>query len=223
MKQDCVSSSWRAHVITLFPEVFPGTLGVSVLRRALMKQKWELHIHQLRQYGVGKHACVDDTPYGGGAGMILRPDVIDGCIQNVQSQDLGAGANLIYLSPRGQQFSQSVAQELSISQGVVLLAGRYEGIDQRVLDHWKMREIRVSDSVLCGGEVAAMLLIEACVRLLPGVISEESLKEETFSESNLCEYPQYTRPFSWKGLEVPEVLTSGNHQAIKRWRESYSK
>jgi len=207
--------TWRADVLTLFPAMFPGPLGQSLAGRALDAGRWSLGAHDIRDHGIGRHRAVDDTPCGGGAGMVLRPDVIDAALAPFSD-----GRPAIYLSARGTPFDQAMAGELAAGPGVVLLCGRFEGVDQRVIDARKLREISVGDYVLSGGEPAGLVLLDACVRLLPGVMgSEASAAEESFGDG-LLEYPQYTRPVEWNGRAVPPVLLSGDHGAIAAWRHT---
>ncbi len=214
--------AWQARVITLFPEAFPGTLGLSLTGRALRDRLWGLDAIDLRAYGMGKHRNVDDTPAGGGAGMVLRADVLDAAIADAQAglPDDRAAWPLIYLSPRGRPFTQAVAQRWAGAQGVTLLCGRFEGVDQRVLDHHAIEEVSLGDFVLSGGEIAAQAAIDATVRLLPGVLGNAaSTRDESFA-AGLLEHPHYTRPASWAGHAIPQVLLSGDHGAIARWRRA---
>jgi tRNA (guanine37-N1)-methyltransferase len=213
--------SWHATVVTLFPELFPGPLGASILGKALTNGQWQLDCVQIRDFATDKHKSVDDTCFGGGAGMILRPDVVDSALEKAKS--LGSPDRpMIYLSPRGKPLVQSRVHELSQSPGLVVLCGRYEGVDQRAIEHWGLEEISIGDYILSGGEIPTMVLLDACVRLLPGVVGkEESLFFESF-ELGLLEYPQYTRPQIWKDHAVPEVLVSGDHGRIAKWREEQS-
>jgi tRNA (guanine37-N1)-methyltransferase len=207
---------WRATVLTLFPEMFPGPLGVSLVGGALEAGLWSLRTVPIRVFGIGRHRAVDDTPAGGGAGMVMRADVLAAAIDSAQADD--ADTPLIYLSPRGAPLTQALAAELAAGPGALLLAGRFEGVDERIIAARRMREVSIGDYVLSGGEIAAMVLIDACVRLLPGVIGAEgSLAEESF-ESGLLEYPQYTKPREWEGHAIPEVLLSGDHKKIAEWR-----
>lgn len=212
---------FAASVITLFPEAFPGTLGLSLIGKALREGAWSLETVQLRDFGVGPHKSVDDTPAGGGAGMVIRPDVAAAAIDHVrESERPGEQRPLIYLSPRGEQLTQAMAQTWAAGPGVILFCGRFEGLDERVIEARGMREIAVGDAVLAGGEAAALVLLEACVRLLPGVLGNEaSLEEESFSEG-LLEQPHYTRPREWEGRSIPEVLLSGDHAKIEAWRKA---
>jgi tRNA (guanine37-N1)-methyltransferase len=207
---------WRAQVLTLFPEMFPGPLDVSLLGQAREAGIWSLDTIQIRDFGLGKHRQVDDTPAGGGAGMVLRADVLGPALDHARERS--PGAPLIYLSPRGTPLTQKLARDFSEGAGVTLLAGRFEGIDQRVIDEKGLKEISIGDYVLAGGELAAMVLIEACVRLLPGVLgASESLASESF-ETGLLEYPQYTKPREWQGRTIPDILLSGDHKKIEEWR-----
>ena len=205
---------WRARVLTLYPEMFPGPLGASLPGKALKEGIWTLETVDIRHFASDKHRSVDDTPFGGGAGMVLRPDVIDATLQaNARPQ----GPNL-YLSPRGRPLDQPSIRRLAGEKEVTLLCGRFEGVDERVLEAWRMEEVSLGDFILSGGEPAAIALIDACVRLLPGVVGcKDALVEESF-ERGLLEYPHYTRPQSWQDREVPEVLLSGHHKKIRDWR-----
>jgi tRNA (guanine37-N1)-methyltransferase len=208
--------TWRATILTLFPDMFPGPLGQSLAGRALGAGIWSLDTRDIRDAAMDRHRTVDDTPFGGGAGMVMRPDIVAAAIAD-SSQD---GRPLIYLSPRGRRFSQADAQAFAQGPGLVLLCGRYEGIDQRVIDASGATEISVGDYVLSGGELPAMVLLDAVVRLLPGVMgAADSAVEESFSHG-LLEYPHYTRPAEWCGRVVPPVLLSGNHAAIHAWRQA---
>ncbi|MEW5703872.1 MAG: tRNA (guanosine(37)-N1)-methyltransferase TrmD [Pseudomonadota bacterium] len=204
---------WRARVLTLFPEMFPGPLGFSLPGKALREGVWTLETMDIRDYASDKHRSVDDAPFGGGAGMVMRPDVVDAALK--AAADPGP---VLYLSPRGKPLDQAVVRRLADGRGVTLLCGRFEGVDERVLEAWAMEEVSLGDFVLSGGEPAAIALIDACVRLLPGVIENaDALREESF-EDGLLEYPHYTRPQSWAGREVPDVLISGHHEKIRDWR-----
>ncbi len=205
---------WAATVLTLFPEMFPGPLGQSLAGNALKNGIWGLETVDIRSFARDKHRSVDDAPFGGGPGMIMRADVLADAVDKVS----GRADRVIYLSPRGRRLDQGLARELAEQDGLVLICGRFEGIDQRVLDGREIEEVSVGDYVLSGGETAALVLLDAVVRLLPGVISDEAaLDEESFAHG-LLEYPQYTRPQVWEGREVPEVLTSGHHEKIRAWR-----
>jgi tRNA (guanine37-N1)-methyltransferase len=207
---------FAATVITMFPEAFPGSLGLSLIGRALHGGVWSLETVNLREFGVGPHRSVDDTPAGGGAGMVIRADVAAAAIDSVARK----GRPLVYLSPRGEQLTQSMAREWAGGPGAVLFCGRFEGLDERVIEARNMREVAVGEAVLAGGEAAALVLLEACVRLIPGVLGNEaSLAEESFAE-NLLEQPQYTRPREWEGRAIPDVLMSGDHARIAAWRRT---
>jgi tRNA (guanine37-N1)-methyltransferase len=214
-----MTTAWRATVLTLFPEVFPGPLGASLAGRGLRDGLWRLHALDMRAFGIGRHRSVDDTPFGGGAGMVLRPDVVDAACAAALAE--APDRPLVALTPRGEPLTQSTVRALAAGPGAVLLCGRYEGVDQRVVEARGMREVSVGDYVLSGGETAAMVLLDACVRLLPGVMgAAESADEESFAEAGLLEYPHYTRPAEWNGLRVPEVLLSGHHAEVSRWRRA---
>ena len=205
---------WRATMLTLFPEMFPGPLGLSLAGRALEDGIWSITAVDIRGFATDKHRNVDDSPFGGGAGMVLRPDVLDAAIRGAE----GPGP-LVYLTPRGRLLDQSLVRELAAGPGVKVLCGRFEGVDQRVLEAHQALEVSAGDFVLSGGEPAALLMLDAIVRLLPGVIGkQESLAEESF-ERGLLEYPHYTRPQVWDGRSVPEVLLSGHHEKISTWRK----
>jgi len=208
--------TWRAVVLTLFPEMFPGPLGHSIAGRALERGDWTLEAVDIRRYALDKHATVDDTPFGGGAGMVMRADVLDRALADAAASE----GPVIYLSPRGTPLAQERVKALTAEPTVTLLCGRYEGVDARLIEAWELEEVSIGDFVLSGGECAALSLLDACVRLLAGVIgAPASLAEESF-ESGLLEYPHYTRPADWQGRSVPEVLLSGNHAAIARWRRA---
>jgi tRNA (guanine37-N1)-methyltransferase len=213
--------SWSAMVITLFPEMFPGPLGHSLAGKALEDGIWALETVDIRDFARDKHRTVDDAPFGGGPGMVMRPDVVDAALAAaVERMPQSSEAPLIYLTPRGAPLCQARVKQLAAEPGVILLCGRYEGVDERVLKARNMEEISLGDYLLSGGEPAALALIDACVRLLPNVMgSEESLVEESF-EDGLIEYPQFTRPQTWQGQPVPDVLTSGHHEKIKAWRRA---
>ncbi len=220
-KKDGARTPWRATVLTLFPEMFPGPLGVSLSGQALTAGIWSLDTIAIRDFGIGRHRQVDDTPAGGGAGMVLRADVIGAALESALA--LQPNCPTVYLSPRGEPLNQALARDLAAGPGVTLLAGRFEGLDERVIAHYRLREVSIGDYVLSGGELAAMVLIDACVRLLPGVIgAEESLSDESFW-NGLLEYPQFTKPRNWQGLSVPDVLLSGDHKKIAEWRRAEAK
>jgi len=205
---------WSATVLTLFPEMFPGPLDVSLLGRARQREIWSLEVRDIREHGLGKHRTVDDTPAGGGPGMVMRADVACAAIDAVERAD----RPLIYLSPRGAPLTQARVKALSGAPGAILLCGRFEGLDQRAIEARTIEEISLGDFVLAGGEIAAMALIEASVRLIPGVLGAEASPEDESFSHGLLEYPQYTRPQSFEGRDVPEVLLGGNHAEIARWR-----
>ncbi|OYX24764.1 MAG: tRNA (guanosine(37)-N1)-methyltransferase TrmD [Rhodobacterales bacterium 32-66-7] len=215
-----VKGAWEARVITLFPEAFPGILGLSLTGKALDTGLWRLEAIDLRSFGIGKHRTVDDTPAGGGAGMVLRPDVVDAALRAADSGLPRERWPVIYLSPRGKPFDQATARRLAAGDGLTLLCGRFEGVDQRVLDQHEVEEISLGDFVLTGGEIAATALIDATVRLIPRVLGNQaSTEEESFSEG-LLEFPHYTRPTDWQGRRVPETLQSGHHANIATWRKA---
>ena len=214
---------WKAVVLTLFPEMFPGPLGQSLAGRALSEGVWSLESVDIRGFASDKHRSVDDAPFGGGAGMVMRPDVLDAAIRAVRCAADAAGSRtdgpLIYFTPRGRLLTQTRVRELAAEPGATLLCGRFEGVDQRVLDAHQAEEISLGDFVLSGGEPAALMLMDAVVRLLPGVTgNQESLEEESF-EGGLLEYPHFTRPKEWQGRSVPEVLISGHHENVRLWRQ----
>jgi tRNA (guanine37-N1)-methyltransferase len=212
--------SFSASIITLFPELFPGTLGTSVLGRGLADGIWSLEATQLRDFATDRHRTVDDTPSGGGAGMVLKPDILAKAIDTVSPA--GDPRPRILMSPRGTPLTQARARQLALGPGAVIVCGRFEGIDQRVIDGRGLEEISIGDYVLAGGEVAAMVLLEAVVRLIPGVLGgADSHADESF-ENGLLEYPQYTRPQSFEGVDIPAVLTSGDHGKIAKWRAEQS-
>jgi tRNA (guanine37-N1)-methyltransferase len=211
------SKAWTARILTLFPEMFPGPLGQSLAGKALEKGIWRLETMQIRDFAGDKHRTVDDTPFGGGAGMVMRPDVVDAALAAAGADGLSPA---IYLTPRGRLLSQELVGQLAAGPGVVVMCGRYEGLDERVIEARGLIEVSLGDFVLSGGEPAALALIDACVRLLPGVMgAEETLDEESFT-AGLLEYPHYTRPAVWNERAVPEVLMSGHHEKIKAWRQT---
>ena len=209
---------FHASILTLFPEMFPGALGVSLPGKALKDGLWRLDTLDIRSFATDKHATVDDTPYGGGAGMVMRPDVIDAAIRGA-AEKFGQPSRKIYLSPRGRVLNQALVKDLAAEPSLLLLCGRYEGVDQRVLDAHNMEEVSIGDFVLAGGEVAAMVLLEACLRLVPGVLGNAATTDEESFEAGLLEYPHYTRPAVWNGMDVPEVLASGHHAKVAAWRQ----
>jgi tRNA (guanine37-N1)-methyltransferase len=216
MRTTTTLNNWSATVLTLFPEMFPGPLGISLLGKALEKGLWSLEVRDIRDHGLGKHRSVDDTPAGGGPGMVMRADVAAAAIDAVERKN----RPLIYLSPRGAPLTQARVRELASGPGAILLCGRFEGLDQRVIEARNLEEISLGDFVLAGGEIAAMALIEASVRLLPGVLGDlSSTAEESFT-SGLLEYPHYTRPQLFEGRPIPDVLTNGNHSEIAKFRHA---
>lgn len=207
--------TWRATVLTIFPEMLPGPLAYSLAGRALKAGIWRLETVDIRDFARDKHRSVDDAPFGGGPGMVMRPDVLDDAIAGA-----GGAGRLLLLSPRGRPLDQETVRSLAAGPGATLICGRFEGVDERVIEARSIEEVSLGDFVLSGGEPAAIALIDACVRLLPGVIGcAETLAEESFAEG-LLEYPHYTRPQVWQGRAVPEVLVSGNHQQIRAWRRA---
>lgn len=219
MGPEKLARAWQARIITLLPQAFPGVLGESLTGRALRDGLWQLHCTDLRDFGLGRHRNVDDTPAGGGAGMVLRADVLGPAI-NATMADAPPDTRLVYLSPRGLPFTQQTARDWAAGPGVTLLCGRFEGVDERVLDHFAMTEISLGDFVLTGGEIAAQAMLDATVRLLPGVLGNaDSLADESHA-AHLLEHPQYTRPALWQGRAIPDVLMSGNHAEITRWRRA---
>lgn len=209
--------SWRADVITLFPELFPGPLGASVIGRGMAEGAWSLRTTQLRDFANDKHRTVDDTPSGGGAGMVLKPDILARAIDA-----LADDRPKILMSPRGRPLTQQRVRELAAGPGAIIVCGRFEGVDQRVIEARELEEISIGDYVLAGGEVAAMVLIEAVVRLLPGVLGAAASHADESFEDGLLEYPHYTRPQVFEGREIPAVLTSGDHGKIEKWRRAES-
>ena len=214
--------SWNVNLLTLFPEMFPGYLGQSLAGRALERGNWTFKAVQIRDFGEGKHQTVDDTPFGGGAGMVMRADIIEKALLSVPD----AGRK-IYMSPRGKVLDQNLVKELSQEKNLTILCGRYEGVDQRVLDAQGFEEISIGDYVLSGGEPAAMILMDACIRLLPGVMGNETTPDEESFSNGLLEYPHYTRPAEWTDANgtaraVPDILKSGNHAEIAKWRQAQS-
>ncbi len=206
--------SFRASILTLYPEMFPGSLGVSLAGRALERGDWELDLHQIRDFATDKHHMVDDTPAGGGPGMVLKADVLGRAIDSISDD-----RPKLLMSPRGIPLDQAMVRDLSVGAGVVIVCGRFEGVDERVIEARELQEVSVGDYVLSGGEPAAIVLLDAIVRLLPGVMgSAQSELEESF-ENGLLEHPHYTKPREWEGREIPPVLLSGDHGAVERWRK----
>lgn len=215
-----LAGAWEARVVTLVPEAFPGVLGTSLVGTALRDGLWRLETLDLRTFGEGRHRNVDDTPAGGGAGMVLRPDIVARALDRAREgtpEDTVRWPRL-YLSPRGKRFDQGMAKRLAMAEGVTLLCGRFEGVDERVIEAHELEEVSLGDFVLTGGEIAAQALIDATVRLIPRVLgNRESVAEESFSDG-LIEHPQYTRPATWSGRDIPDILLSGHHGRIAAWR-----
>lgn len=212
-------SPWHVNILTLFPEMFPGALGTSVTGRALKQNIWSFSATNIRDFSTDNHKTVDDVPFGGGAGMVMKPDIIEAALLSVPNP-----GRKIYLSPRGKTLTQELVQELSKEPVLTLLCGRYEGVDQRVLDAHGFEEISIGDYVLTGGELGAIILMDACIRLLPGAVGNETTPDDESFSDGLLEYPHYTRPASWTDAHgathtVPEVLTSGHHANVKKWRQ----
>ena len=209
---------WQAQVFTLYPEVFPGPLSKGLYGKALSKKLWNLNIVNIRDAAEDKHKTVDDTPYGGGSGMLLKPDVLAKSLDQNEIK----GGRIIYLSPKGKKFDQNYAQELSDEKSISLICGHFEGVDERVLSTRNIEEISIGDYVLSGGETASFVVIDSVLRLLPGILGNENSKVDESFENGLLEYPQYTKPQIWEEKAVPEVLLSGDHSKIKDWRLSQS-
>lgn len=219
-----LAQSWTVKIITLFPGAFPGVLGESLTGRALEEGKWVLETINLRDFGVGKHRNVDDTPAGGGAGMVLRADVVAAALDQASEGTNPSRARwpIVYLSPRGKRFDQATARRWSEAEGLTLLCGRFEGVDERVLEEYGIEEVSLGDFVLTGGEIAAQAMIDAALRLRPGVLGNAASFEEESHANGLLEHPQYTRPATWREREIPPVLTSGDHGKVERWRREMS-
>jgi tRNA (guanine37-N1)-methyltransferase len=209
---------WQAQVFTLYPEIFPGPLSKGLYGKALSKKLWNLNIVNIRDAAEDKHKTVDDTPYGGGSGMLLKPDVLAKSLDQNEIK----GGRIIYLSPKGKKFDQNYAQELSDEKSISLICGHFEGVDERVLSTRNIEEISIGDYILSGGETAAFVVIDSVLRLLPGILGNENSKVDESFENGLLEYPQYTKPQIWEEKAVPEVLLSGDHSKIKDWRLSQS-
>ena len=213
---------WAAQVLTILPEAFPGPLGLSLAGKALADGLWAMDVFDMRDFATDKHRTVDDAPFGGGPGMVLRPDVVARALDHAIAARPAANRRVVYLSPRGRPLSQALVRELSEADVVTMICGRFEGLDERLLQARDIEEISLGDFVLSGGEPAAIALIDAVVRLVPGVLgARESLTEESF-ESDLLEYPQFTRPQVWEGMAVPDVLVSGHHERVREWRRNES-
>jgi tRNA (guanine37-N1)-methyltransferase len=215
-----VNNSWKASVITLFPDVFPGVLGASIIGNAKKSDIWQLETVDIRDFSVNRHRTIDSPPSGGGPGMVLKPDVAAKAIDSVAMSN---DRPIIYLTPRGRPLTQKKVKELATGKGVVILCGRFEGVDQRVIEARQMEEISIGDYILAGGELAAKVLIEACVRLLPGVLGRAQSAESESFENGLLEYPLYTKPRQFEGRDIPDILLSGDHKRIARWRNERSK
>jgi len=210
---------WKARVFTLYPELFPGPLGIGLYKKALDKKLWSLEVINIRDYAKDKHQTVDDTPFGGGSGMLMRADIVANSLDKKISDK---NEPIIYLSPKGKKFDQTYAKKI-LNKNINIICGHFEGIDQRLLETRNIEEVSVGDFILSGGEIGALILIDAAVRLIPGVLGNpDSLVDETF-EGNLLEYPQYTKPQKWENKDIPEVLLSGDHAKIKGWRLDQSK
>ena len=207
----------KINVLTLYPEMFPGFLGYSLAGKALSEGKFSFNVVNIRDFATDKYKSVDDTPFGGGAGMIMKPDVVDAALKSVYKS-----GPIYYLSPRGDVFRQQTAHEWAKLNEITFLCGRFEGIDQRILEKWQIKEISVGDFVLSGGEPALLTMLDAVVRLLPSVMGNETSQYDESFENGLLEYPQYTKPQNWEGYQVPEVLVSGHHAKIKEWRLAQS-
>ena len=220
MTGTATKAPWTATVLTLFEKMFPGSLGQSLAGQGLKDGLWALETLDIRSFASDKHRSVDDTPFGGGPGMVMRADVVDAAIEKIKA---GTPVRpLIYLSPRGRPLDQKRVRELAAGPGLMLLCGRYEGVDERLLEVHEIEEVSLGDFILSGGEPAAIAMIDACVRLLPGIMGSQASSGEESFERGLLEYPHYTRPQEWRGKTVPEVLLSGHHKKIKEWRKSQS-
>lgn len=210
---------FQATVLTLFPDMFPATLGQSLAGRALENQTWSLDVKNIRDYALDKHRTVDDAPLGGGHGMVLKPDVVSAALDDVST----AKGRRVYMSPRGVPLTQNLAREISGEDGIVIVCGRYEGLDQRVIDHHQLQEVSVGDYILSGGELAAQIMLDSIVRLLPGVMGKEIGHLEESFETGLLEHDHYTQPRVWNGRSAPEILASGHHEKIAAWRVDQAK
>ena len=216
-----IKANWKVHILTLFPEMFPGPLGHSIVGKALEEKTWSLKLINLQNFSKKGPKYVDDKPYGGGSGMIIKSEIIHKALKET-TKKIKNNYSLVFLTPKGKKLNQEKIKKFVKKDNLILVCGKYEGVDQRVIDTWKMEEISLGDYILSGGEIAAMSLIDSCVRLLPNVLgSSKSLESETF-ENNLLEYPQYTKPREWLGKKVPEVLLSGDHKKIREWKKKES-
>ncbi|MEM7472065.1 MAG: tRNA (guanosine(37)-N1)-methyltransferase TrmD [Pseudomonadota bacterium] len=224
MAESKLKGAWTAKIITLFPEAFPGVLGASLTGKALKDGLWALEPIDLRMFGEGKHRNVDDTPYGGGAGMVLRADIVGKALDFAARGTPPERARwpIVYLSPRGAPFNQAKARDWSQTDGITLLCGRFEGVDQRVLDAYEIEEVSLGDFVLTGGEIAAQAMLDATIRLRAGVLGNEKSTQQESHADGLLEHPHYTRPADWRGMGVPEILTSGDHGKVAEWRRAQS-
>jgi len=221
-KRPRLSKVWTADVITLYPNLFPGVLSESIVGKSLEKNKWALETVNLRDFGIGAHKKVDDTPAGGGAGLVLRADVIEPALQKSISSS-PKGRLLVYMSPRGKRFDQTLAKKWAAASGVIILCGRFEGFDERILEHYNIGEISLGDFVMTGGEIAAQAMIDATVRLLPNILGNPDSPLDESHSNGLLEYPQYTKPAEWKGQKIPDTLLSGHHENIAKWRMDQAK
>ena len=212
--------SWRATILTLFPEMFPGPLGLSLAGDALARDVWQCEARNIREFGIGKHRAVDDTPAGGGAGMVLRADVLADAIDAALARD--DPRPRLLMSPRGTPLTQARVRALAEGPGALIVCGRFEGVDERVIEGRRLEEVSIGDYILSGGEMAALVLMDACVRLLPGVMGHDQSGTEESFENGLLEYPHYTRPREWEGRSIPDILLSGDHAKIARWRRDQS-
>ena len=213
-------TQFQVDILTLFPDMFPGTLGFSLAGDALLKNIWSLKVHDIREHGIGKHRTVDDSPAGGGAGMVLRADVLAAAIDHAIMPD--DPRPRLLMSPRGTPLTQMRVRELASGPGAVILCGRFEAVDERLISARNFEEISVGDYILSGGEPASIVLLDACIRLLPGVMGKESSSEDESFEGGLLEYPHYTRPREWEGRNIPDILLSGDHKKIAEWRRAES-
>lgn len=216
---------FHVTILTIFPEMFPGPLGLSLAGKALKSGCWSLDVINIRDFGRTKHKNVDDTAYGGGNGLIMRPDVLGSALD--RALDLYPGAKIYYPSPRGKILTQTMSKKIALEQNIIILCGRFEGIDERVIDEYNVEQISVGDYILSGGEVATMTILDSVIRLIPGVLAnQDTLKEESFEEEvdglKLIEHPLYTKPAEWRGRRIPEILLSGNHAKIKKWKKEES-
>lgn len=214
-----LKGAWTARIITLFPEAFPGVLGASLTGKALQHGLWALETIDLRPFGIGKHKNVDDTPAGGGAGMVLRPDVVSKALDQAAAGTKGKTWPVVYLSPRGKPFTQAKAKAWSEADGITMLCGRFEGVDERVLEEYDIEEVSLGDFVLTGGEIAAQALIDSTVRLIPRVLGNQASTEDESFQTGLLEHPQYTKPSQWRDRDIPDVLLSGHHGNIAKWQK----